>query len=842
MGVFRDDLRHALRRFRQQPGFCFIVVMTLALGLGANTAIFALVDALLLRSLPVERPGELYRLGDGTECCVNSGLQDDYSLFSYRLAEHLRAGAEQFTELAAFQAQTFPLGLRRAGAAAPDPLNSQFVTGNYFRMFGVTAAAGRLLQPDDDRFGAAPVVVMSYRTWARYGLDPALIGSAIVVNGVPMTLIGVADEDFFGDTIRADPTAMWIPLAQEPALRGQASLIERVDQNWLYAIGRLAPAASPQQAAARMTTALQQWLASQSFLTEQERSRLAQQHVAVTPAGGGVPLMQTQFGNPLTVLLVTSGVLLLITTANLANLLLARADRGQAAIRVALGAASARLVRQALTEGVVLAVAGGLVGVIVAPMATRALIALAFPTATFVPVATTPSASALLFSAVLAIATGLLFTSGPAWAMSRTPPLDALNAVGRGGQARSFVPRRSLVIVQVALSFAMLASAGLLATSLQNLERQPLGFDPENRLVLRIDPPAHAMTEPQRLPLLYARLHERLQRVSGVVSVSYALYSPMEGNNWASQISIAGRAIDPARPDSSSWNRIGPGYFDTIATAVRRGRAIDDRDVPGARRVAVVNQAFARQFFGDADPLGQHLGLGDASHAHDWEVVGVVDDVKYTGANQAVRPMFFLPAFQAVDYGDPSAGNVQSRSMLLRAIMIRTASASGALEPALRQAVAEVDPNINVLRVISLPVQVGANFRIQRLLSRLMTLYGVVALALACLGLYGVTAYTVKQRTREIGVRVALGADRAGIMRAIVGAPLLQTTVGLLLGLPLALLMGQALTSQLFGLGGQDPLVLVASVVVLMLTTAVAASVPARRAARIDPARALRGD
>jgi predicted permease len=316
----------------------------------------------------------------------------------------------------------------------------------------------------------------------------------------------------------------------------------------------------------------------------------------------------------------------------------------------------------------------------------------------------------------------------------------------------------------------------------------------------------------------------------------------MEGNNWSSRITVAGRAIDPARPDNSSWNRVGPRYFDTTGTAVRRGRAIDDRDVPGARRVAVINQAFARQFFGDTDPLGQHLGLGDASHAHDYEVVGVVDDVKYTGANQTVRPMFFLPAFQAAEYTDASAINVQQRSMLLRAIVIRARSDAGPLEPALRQAVAEVDPNINVLRVISMPAQVGANFRIQRLLARLMTLYGVVALALACLGLYGVTAYTVTQRTREIGVRVALGADRGGIMRAIVGAPILQTGVGLALGLPLALLMGQALSSQLFGLGGQDPAVLVAAVVVLLLTTAIAAVVPARRATRIDPARALRGD
>jgi predicted permease len=841
MTALPDDLRVALRRFRHQPGFTAVVVLTLALGLGANTAIFALVDALLLRSLPVERPGELYRLGDTNNCCVNSGLQGSYSLFSHRLMEHLQANAEGFVELAAFQANQFPIGVRRSGVATPEAFSGQFVSGNYFRMFGVRAAAGRLLQPEDDRPGAPPVAVMSYPAWARYGLDPSLIGGSIAVNNTPVTVVGVAAPEFFGDTLRPDPSGLWIPLALEPVMRAEASLVDRLDQDWLYGIGRLAPGARPEAIGVRMTTALQQWLSAQSFVPERERARLAEQHITITPAGGGVPIMQAQFANPLTLLLLTSAVLLLIATANLANLLLARADRGQAAIRAALGASSRRLIRQALTEGVVLALVGGLAGVLVAPLATRALIALAFPTATIVPVATTPSIAALLFAGALAIVTGMLFTAGPAWAMSRTPPLDALAGVGRGGQARSFVPRRSLVIVQVALSFAMLASAGLLATSLRNLERQPLGFDPDDRLIIRIDPPAAAASEPERLSLLYSRLQERLQRVSGVSAASYALYSPMEGNNCSSGISISGRAADPARPDSASWNRVGPRYFDTVGTPVVRGRAIDERDVPGSRRVTVVNQAFVRQFFSDRDPIGQRLGIGDASHSQDYEIVGVVEDVKYTNANQPVRSMFFLPAFQTVDYRDGSSRNVQARSTLMRAIVIRTVSETANLEPALRRAVAEVDPTLTVLRIVSMPVQVSANYRIERLLARLTTLYGLLALGLACLGLYGVTAYTVSQRTREIGLRMALGANRAGIMRVIVGAPLVETTAGLALGVPLALLTGKTMGTQLFGLGGQDSTVLAVSIAVLLFTTAVAAAIPARRAASIDPSRALRG-
>lgn len=839
MGLLRDDLRVAFRRFRHQPGFTVVVVVTLALGLGANTAIFSLVDALMLRSLPVERPEELYRLGDTNNCCVNSGLQGSFSLFSSRLFDHLRASSPEFVELAAFQANTMRFGMRRSGAPVPESFPGQFVTANYFRMFGVKAVAGRLLQPDDDKAGAPPVVVLSYRAWMRYGLDPSVIGGSFVINGAPMTVVGVAAPDFFGDTIRPDPAAVWIPMAQEPSLRGEGSLLDKVDQDWLYAIGRLASGARAEQAGSRATTALQQWLSAQAFLSNEDRRHLGRQHIVVTPAGGGVPLMQAQFARSLTLLFLTSAALLLIATVNLANLLLARADRGQAAIRAALGASASRLIRQSLTEGVLLALVGGVLGVLVAGVGTRALIALAFPGAAYVPVSATPSPSVLLFSCGLAVVTGMLFTGAPAWAMSRTAPLDALSGVSRSGQSRSLVPRRSLVIAQVALSFVMLTGAGLLASSLANLERQPLGFDPTDRFVIRIDVLTQSAT-PERLPLLYARLQERLARVPGVSNVSYALSSPMDGNNWQSRISIAGRAVDPARPDSSTWNRVGPRYFDTVGTRVLRGRAIWERDAPGARRVAVVNQAFAKKFFEASDPIGHQLGIGDVSHAGDFEIVGVVDDVKHINANQPVRPMLFLPAFQSGDYASASARNVQARSMLLRSVVVHAVSGAGNLEGVLRSAVAEIDPDINVTRVMPIGDQVSANFRIERLMSRLTTIYGALALILASLGLYGVTSYGVAQRTREIGVRMALGAGRSRIIRTVVGGPILETLAGLALGIPLALLAGQAISAQLYGLSGQSLPVLGASVAVLIATAAMAAAIPAQRAASVDPARALR--
>ena len=843
MSHLYQDLRLAFRRLRQQPGFTCVAVLTLALGLGANTTVFTLVHALILRSLPVERPGELYRLGDTSDCCVNSGLATSYSLFSVRLFEHLKASAPEFVELAAFQANTSALGVRRSGDLAASSLPGAFVTANYFKMFGVAPAAGRMLRADDDAPGAPPVAVMSHRAWTQhYGQDPSVVGGAFTINGKPITIVGVASERFFGDTIRPDPAAVWIPMGQEPMLRGVASLLDRADQNWLYAIGRIRRGASPAQIGARVTTALQQWLSAQPFVGDRERPLIPRQHIVVAPAGGGVGLARIQYGRSLQILFAASALVLLIAIANLANLLLARADRGQAAIRAALGASTGRIMQQALTEGIVLAVMGGLAGIGVAALSTHALINIVFPIVSFVPIDGAPSPWVWLFALALSVATGALFTAAPAWAMSRIAPLDALSSVGRSTLSRSFLPRAPLLIIQVALSMVLLSSAGLLAKSLGNLERQPLGFTPADRLVIRIDPPAIA-GDISRLSSLFARIQESLQRVPGVERVAYAMYSPMEGNNWSSAISIAGRKIDPARPDSSSWNRVSAGFFATVGTRVLRGRAIDDRDTPTGKRVAVVNESFVRRFFERDDPIGRTAGIGDASHGSDFEIVGVVEDVKYTGATQRdVRPMLFLPSFQTVEYSDPTGRSVQARSTLPRAIVIQLAPNAPSVEGGIRQALAGTDPNLTITRVLPMTVQVAVNFRLERLMAYLTSIYGVLALALASLGLYGLTTYAVSQRTREIGVRMALGANRSRIIRTCVRGPLVQTSAGIAIGLLAALFAGRAINAQLYGVERLDWGVFGAAIVMLALSAIAASALPARRAASVNPASALRGE
>lgn len=837
----RLDLRYAVRRLWTQPGFTAAALLTLALGLGANIAIFSLIYSLLIRALPVERPDELYRLGDTTNCCVNTGLQDSYSLYSTRLFEHLREATRgDFVELAGFQANTHPVALRYGSRVAAS-VQAKYVSANYFHMFGVRPEAGRLFEPDDDRTDAQPVVVISDLAWSQhFGRDPSIIGSTVLVAGSPMTVAGVAARGFFGDTVRPDPPGVWLPLGQELAQRGEAAIAHRVNQDWLYAIGRIRHGVSVERATARATAALVQWLDAQSFLSKEERREIPRQQIKVVSAGGGVPLLQAQFGQVLTVLFATSALVLLIATANLANLLLARADRGQAAIRVALGASAARLVRQAMTEGILLSLVGGAFAVGVAVLAARALVRLAFPDASYVPVGTASAPMVWVFTIGLASLTGALFSAMPAWIMARTPPLDALAATGRSGHVRSFIPRRSLVVIQVALSFVLLIGAGLMARSLSNLESQPLGFDPESRVIARIIPPPQLAGQHDRLIQTYDAIRDRLLQIPGVRDATFALYTPMQGENWSSGLRIAGREAAPGTPEVTSWNRIGPRYFETIGTRLLRGRLMTESETKGGAPVAIISETFRRRFLPNTNPLGQRLGIGGPERSSDYEVIGVVEDVRYTDPRGPVRPMLFLPAFYTPRTGDPGFANILTRSMLMRMFVLRARDDAATLEPAVRRIIAETAPEMQVIRVHPLVSQVSTSYRVERLMARLTSMYGLLALLVASVGLYGVTAFTVAQRSREIGVRMALGADRSRILGTVVRGPLGQTLIGLLIGVPCAYVASRSIATQLYGVDRGDPFIFIAAIAALCVSTGIAALIPALRATAIDPTQALR--
>jgi predicted permease len=464
------DLRFAFRQLAQSKGFTLTAVLTLALGIGANTAIFTLVNAVMLRSLPVADPQRLYRLGDDDNCCVIGGTQSHFSIYAYPLYVYLRDHTPEFEQMAAFQGGPSRVGVRRQGGAAAGitavPFTDQFVSGNYFSMFGLRPFAGRLLAPSDDRPGAAPVAVMSYRAWEQhYGADPAVIGAAFVVDGAPVTIAGIAPPGFFGDTLGPNPPDFWLPLAMEPYIRNRNSLLDRKDQHWLYIIGRVKPGASTAALESRANVELRQWfLENNPPANDAARRDMERQHIVVAAAGGGVALMKQHYEHDLRLLMAITGLVLLIACANLANLQLARgtANAAQMSIRVALGAQRARLVRQTLTESLVLAVMGGAAGLLVATELARFLIGLAFHGANYVPIDATPSLPVLGFAFLLSLITGAVFGIAPAWSASRADPAAALRGAGRSAASRSTLPQRSLVVLQAAVSLVLLAGAGLM--------------------------------------------------------------------------------------------------------------------------------------------------------------------------------------------------------------------------------------------------------------------------------------------------------------------------------------------------------------------------------------------
>jgi predicted permease len=831
-GIWRD-LRFGVRSLRKSSGFSAVVVLTLTLGIGANTAVFTLLNAVMLESLPVPNPTQLYRLGDNNSCCSMTGTQENGSfvLYSHPLYEYLRDHTPEFEHLAAFSSYLEDLSVRGPRDSAAEPYKGEFVSGNYFQMFGVHSSAGRLLTPGDDSPTAPRMAVMSYRTWLqRFALDPSVVGSVLSIDGTAYTIAGIATPQFYGDTLRSDPPDFWLPLAGEP----EQWRLQSANVEWLYLVGRLKGGIAPDSVQARLTVELQQWLGShRDVIPQRDWDEIPQQHIRLTRAARGVEQMQTDYSLALRLLATLSALLLLIACANIANLLLARGldNQSQTAVRLALGGTRGRLICQLLTESVLLAATGGVAGLYVAYAGTHALLLLAFRGAHYIPISARPSVPVLVFAMLLSLATGIVFGIAPAWMASRSNPADALRGAGRATGGRSLKVQKSLIVVQVALSIVLLVSAGLLSRSLRNLEDQQFGFVTDGRLIVSlINLEAAGYTE-EKLPALYQRLEGALPQIPGVLSASLSTYSPLEGNNWSEYVSIQGRP-----PDSSgtapSWLRVGPHYFQTIGTRLLQGRLIDERDRPGAPAVAVVNDAFARRFFPKENAIGHYFGMTDLGHSGDYEIVGIVEDAKYQDTRGPAYPTFFLPLLQ-VRPGEPLRGWVS-------AIELHVAGRPENLEPAVRKGMAEVDPNLTVLRMVGFDEQVARNFNQERLIARLAVMFGLLAVILACLGLYGVTAYTVTRRTNEIGIRMALGADRRNVLGFVLRSALVQLGIGLAIGIPVALASGLVLAGQLYGVKSYDPSILTLAAVILAACALLAASVPARRATKIDPLRALR--
>ncbi len=840
------DIRVALRQFRKSPGFALTVILTIALGIGANTAIFTLVHAVLMKSLPVVDPKTLYRVGDKDDCCVNGGFLDDdgdFDLFSYELYRHLRDNTPEFEQLAAMESGQNIMAVRR-GSEPAKAERSEYVSGNYFSTFGIGAFAGRMLTPSDDTTGAAPAVVMSYQAWrSEYGSDPSVVGSTLYIQGQPVTVVGIAPLGFFGDRIRQNPPDFWIPLAIEPVLERETPLLHVPDSSWLYAVGRLKPGVNVGSLQAKMSTTLRVWLGTREEYTRNGGSTvIPKQHVVITPGGAGIQNLQQETGKGLYLLMTISGLVLLVACANVANLLLARGAtrKAETSIRMALGAARSRLIRQMLTESILLACLGGLAGLAVAYAGTRTILSLAFPDALHLPIQASPSLPVLGFAFLLSLVTGVVFGIVPAWITSHSDPAEALRGVNRSTRDRGSLPQKSLIVFQAALSLVLLVSAGLLTKSLRNLEHQNFGIQTANRYVLHLDPAGAGYTQ-EKLPALYQAMEQQFGALPGVQNVGLALYSTLEGNNWGEEVFVEGQPDPgPNAHKGASWDRVSPKFFETVGQPVIRGRGFTDGDTATSQMVAVVNQAFVKKFFPKEDPIGRHFGIFEVKFSGSFEIVGVVADAKYTNPSRDVRPMYFRPLTQHLTVTEPNEVMAEGRSLYINSVTLRFKQPPQNVDAMVRHTLADIDPNLTVISLHSLDYQVSDNFNQERLVARLTTLFGLLALVLAAVGLYGITSYAVARRTSEIGLRMALGADRGNVVRMVLRGAFLQVGLGLALGIPIALIGGRFMADQLYGVRSYDPLSIAIALVVLTLAAALAGFIPARRAASIEPMEALR--
>ncbi len=846
------DIRHALRLLSKSPGFAITAILTLALGIGANTAIFTLVHAVMLKSLPVANPAQLYRIGDNDVCCVYGGFgqgdEGGWGLVSYSLYQYIQANTPQFEQIAAFQSNRPQISVRRSESqTAAESFPSEFVSGNYFSTFGIQALAGRMFTPQDDTPGAAPTVVMTCRAWQeRFALDPSVIGSSFMIDGKPFTLIGVTPPGFYGDRLRDDPPEFYLPLSFEPLIDQKSSMLHLDTQYWLYLIGRMKPGVQPQPVQAQLNTELRQWLYSvQDKLEPSAREKISKQLLKLGPGGAGIVSLRNQYKAGLYMLIAASALVLLIACANLANLLLARgaARRQQTAVQLALGATRMRLVRSLLTESVLLACMGGAAGVAIAYWGTRAILLIAFRGSSFVPIDTRPSLPVLAFAFGLSLLTGIIFGVAPAWVASHSDPAEALRGANRSTRDRTAMPQKSLVIAQAAFSLVLLAMAGLVTQSLRNLEHFNFGFDTGGRLMVRINPLNAGYTQ-QRLPALYRELRERLGQIPGIQSVSYSMYSPQDGDSWNDQIIIEGRPRESTITTHVGWVRVGPDYFKTIGTPLVRGRVIGEEDTATSQRVAVVDESFARKFFPRENPIGQHFGFDDPGHNGDYEIVGVVKDTRYRSPDDTEypqNPMFFTAYFQTVQYSDnANYATMEARSQFADMIEIHYSGSQAEAGPQVRRVLGEIDPNLSIIDMHSFGEQVARRFNQERLIARLTELFSALALLLASIGLYGVTAYNTVRRTSEIGVRMALGADRGEVVAMVMRGAFAQIGMGLLIGIPLAVLVGHVMASKLYRVAPFSLSTLALAVGILAVCAFVAGLVPARRAASIEPVRALR--
>ena len=823
-----QDLRFAARQFRLNPGFATVAVVSLALGIGANTAIFQLVDAVRLRPLPVSHPEQLAYI-DFPKGSVRAGWFSTRSArFTWAHWEQIRALPEAFAGTLAWS--DFRFNLSTGGEARH--AEGLFVSGDFFRVLGVQPILGRTFSAEDDQPGcASPGAVVSYAWWQReFAGDAAALGRTVTLDGRPYPVIGVTPPEFFGLEVgsRYD---IAIPLCADGYFWDGHNRIPRRDAWWLSIMARLKPGWTVERANAYLQAAAPGIM--RATLPPGYRPDGAKRYLAnkleATPGATGISELRSEYETPLWLLLGTTGAVLLIACANLANLMLARAGarEREIAVRQAIGASRGRLAGQLLTESLLLSVAGAVLGAIVAQDLSRGLIAFLDKTNNPLFVGLSLDWRVLGFTAAIAVTACLLFGLAPALRAARIAPASAMRASGRGltaGRER-FGLRRALVVSQVALSLVLLVGALLFARSLQKLMAVDMGFRPEGVVAVTVDLGARHFGKEQR-PLVFRQVLDRLRARRGIVSAAQVSFTPVSEAGWDEMVRAQGSA---AERQASNFNRCGPDYFRTMGTAMVAGRDFDERDTLTSPKVAIVSEILAAKILGPGNPLGRRFEVEGPAGRPDkvYEVVGVVRNTKYWDIREEFRPVAFFPAAQD---DDPDTDAT---------FVMRTAAPLGEVLRGAKAAVAEVHAGIGVeFRVLT--VQLGESLMRDRLMATLAGAFGLLAALLATLGLYGVIAYMVARRRNEIGVRIALGAGRAQVVRLVLGEAGVMVGVGLAVGTALSLWAGRAASAMLYGMTPHDPATLAGAVVLLAAVAVLAAWAPARRAARLDPMSALR--
>jgi predicted permease len=823
-----SDLRFAARMIAKNPGFSAVVVLTLGLGIGANTAIFTLLDQVMLRPLPVEAPEELVLLdGPGTF----SGHTENDHTFSYPMYLHLRDhGGAAWSGLFARYPSDATLGFR----GRTDRVQVEAVTGNYFEVLGVRAAVGRTFTPADDTTpGGHPLVMLTHGFWSRrFASDPAVVGQPLSVNGRAMTVVGVTPASFQGVEV-GRVVDLFVPVTMKATLTPTWDELLDWRSRWLNVFARVPAGRTREQAAAAANVAyaqgLQEDIKTLTHYPEERRQQFLAKKVALLPGVSGVSELRAQVTTPLVVLMGMVGLVLLIACANVANLLMARASARQkeVAIRLSLGASRARLVRQLLVESVVLALLGAAAGVVLATWTGDLLLrALPFENASRV-LHSEPDLRVGLFTLAVGVLTGVVFGLAPALQITRPAVAATLKdeaASVIGGAAGRL--RRGLVVAQVALSLLLLVGAGLFARSLFNLRAIDPGFDAERLVVFSLDPALSGYDE-ARVQAFALRLQEELRGVPGVANAAPSMSSLMTNSVWSQTVKVEGRERQEGEDWNPQVNAVAPGFFETVGFALAAGRDFTPRDAAGAPKVAIVNEAFARFFFPDRDPIGQRFGWGRRTDPYDIEIVGVTRDAKVNNMREETRRLVYLPL-------------AQREKISGFAVYVRTSLPEAAVIPAVRQATARLDPQIPIYDLKTMETEISESLFADRMVAVLSAAFGLLATLLAAVGLYGVMSYSVARRTREIGIRLALGAPRERVLRMVLREVGTLGAWGLGLGLPLALALSRLVSAQLFGLAPHDPLTLAAATVLLGCVTVLAGLLPARRATRVDPMLALR--